>query len=185
MLSRRFGTVLECMVLRERDSGKSRGFGFVTIAEDDKIEAILKQDHELDGRTLTVRRASPKSTAAGISSNEAQAGSCGSSNTAAVHSVRSGDTGRVGGYGGGFNEGCGGYSNCASAGCGSCGGSFGGFSSDPTLKKVFLGGLEGSMTEEAIRAACSNYGQVTDIQMMNDRDNPSVRTQMKLNTLTK
>ena len=38
------------------------------------------------------------------------------------------------------------------------------------LPQVFLGGLEGSMSEESIRSACSNFGQIVEVQMMNDRE---------------
>ena len=56
-----FCTVVDCMVLRERENpSKSRGFGFVTISDESKVEQILASAHELDGRTLTVRRAAPK-----------------------------------------------------------------------------------------------------------------------------
>ena len=55
------GTVLDCMVLRERETQKSRGFGFVTIEEDDAVERILNGEHWLDGRQLNVRRATKKS----------------------------------------------------------------------------------------------------------------------------
>ena len=37
----RFATVLDCMVLRERETNKSRGFGFVTILEEEKAQIIL------------------------------------------------------------------------------------------------------------------------------------------------
>jgi RNA recognition motif-containing protein len=50
------GEITEATVITDRDSGRSRGFGFVTFADDeaaDKAAAALNQT-ELDGRTIKV-----------------------------------------------------------------------------------------------------------------------------------
>ncbi len=50
------GEVTEAVVVTDRDTGRSRGFGFVTFANDesaDKAVAALNQT-ELDGRTIKV-----------------------------------------------------------------------------------------------------------------------------------
>ena len=54
-----YGEVLEAKVIVDRYSGRSRGFGFVTFAnQDDAKNAITKMDGTvLDGRTLTVNEA--------------------------------------------------------------------------------------------------------------------------------
>ena len=51
-----FGEVTEAKVISDRDTGRSRGFGFVTfVNEDDAADAIANMnDKELDGRTLNV-----------------------------------------------------------------------------------------------------------------------------------
>ena len=55
----RFGEVVEAKVITERDSGRSRGFGFVTFADDEAgRNAISEMDGaELDGRTIRVDEA--------------------------------------------------------------------------------------------------------------------------------
>jgi len=56
------GEVTEAKVITDRNSGRSRGFGFVTFADDeaaDKAMAALDQ-HELDGRTIRVNVAQDK-----------------------------------------------------------------------------------------------------------------------------
>jgi RNA recognition motif-containing protein len=56
------GEVVEATVITERDTGRSRGFGFVTFADDeaaDKAMAALDQT-ELDGRTIKVDVAQDK-----------------------------------------------------------------------------------------------------------------------------
>jgi len=49
------GSVLECHIPTERDTGNSRGFGFVTMPEPDAKAALESgQKHEMDGRILKV-----------------------------------------------------------------------------------------------------------------------------------
>ena len=52
----RFGTVSEVAVVLDRETGRSRGFGFVTFDESSAaIQASREMnDQELDGRRLTV-----------------------------------------------------------------------------------------------------------------------------------
>jgi RNA recognition motif-containing protein len=55
----RFGPVIEAKVISDRDTGRSRGFGFVTFdAAADAEEAISEMDGgELDGRQVRVNEA--------------------------------------------------------------------------------------------------------------------------------
>jgi len=56
------GEITEATVIADRDTGRSRGFGFVTFADDeaaDKAIAALNQT-ELDGRTIKVDVAQAK-----------------------------------------------------------------------------------------------------------------------------
>lgn len=57
-----FGELAEVKVVTDRDTGRSRGFGFVTYANpDDAEEAVRKMNGvELDGRTIRVDRAVDK-----------------------------------------------------------------------------------------------------------------------------
>ncbi len=54
-----FGTVVEAKVITDRESGRSRGFGFVTFETNEGArEAIQKMNGaDLDGRTLNVNEA--------------------------------------------------------------------------------------------------------------------------------
>jgi cold-inducible RNA-binding protein len=55
------GVVESAQVVMDRDTGRSRGFGFVEMATTDEAEAAVKKfnGHELDGRTLKVEHAKP------------------------------------------------------------------------------------------------------------------------------
>jgi len=51
-----FGEVSDAKVITDRDTGRSRGFGFVTFAESDAAATAIAQmdGTELDGRTIRV-----------------------------------------------------------------------------------------------------------------------------------
>ena len=57
-----YGSVQEAAVVTDRETGRSRGFGFVTMPDDGEAgEAIEKLNGtEIGGRTLTVNEARPK-----------------------------------------------------------------------------------------------------------------------------
>ena len=59
---KRFGEVVEAKVITERDSGRSRGFGFVTFADDEAGRKAISEMNgtELDGRTIRVDEASER-----------------------------------------------------------------------------------------------------------------------------
>ena len=83
-----YGQVNSAEVISDRESGRSKGFGFVEMADDNEatqaIEALNGQEHE--GRALTVNEARPKEERGG-----------------------GGGGGGRGGYGGGGGGGRGGY----------------------------------------------------------------------------
>jgi RNA recognition motif-containing protein len=95
----KFGQIAEAKVITDRETGRSRGFGFITFASDsDAMSAMSEMDgKEVDGRTIKV--------------NEAQ-----------ERPPRSGG----GGGGGGFGGGGGGYGGGGGGGRGGGGGGYGG-----------------------------------------------------------
>jgi cold-inducible RNA-binding protein len=56
------GTVQSAQVIMERDTGRSKGFGFVEMTTDEEAQAAIAalDGHEMDGRALTVNEARPK-----------------------------------------------------------------------------------------------------------------------------
>ncbi len=58
----RFGTVTAVDLISDRETGRSRGFAFVTMGSRSEGEAAVEglNGRELDGRTLTVNEARPK-----------------------------------------------------------------------------------------------------------------------------
>jgi RNA recognition motif-containing protein len=93
-----FGQVEEAVVVKDRDTGRSRGFGFVRYASDDDADKAIgaMNDTEFDGRRIRVDKATDR---------------------------RGGGGGGGGGYGGG---GGGGYNNGGGGGYGQQQGGYGG-----------------------------------------------------------
>ncbi|MPC14215.1 heterogeneous nuclear ribonucleoprotein 27C-like isoform X2 [Portunus trituberculatus] len=57
-----YGEVIDCVVMKNNETGRSRGFGFVTFADPNKVDAVLKSGpHELDGRTIDPKACNPRS----------------------------------------------------------------------------------------------------------------------------
>jgi len=57
-----FGEIEECKIIMDRMTGRSRGFGFVTIEDEAAGNAAIEalNGKELDGRPLNVNVARPK-----------------------------------------------------------------------------------------------------------------------------
>ncbi|CAN6287277.1 unnamed protein product [Urochloa humidicola] len=107
-----YGDVLDSKVITDRETGRSRGFGFVTFSSEqsmlDAIEAM--NGKELDGRNITVNQAQSRSGGGGGGGGYGGGGGGGYGG------------GRQGGYGGGG----GGYGNGGGYGGRRDGGGYGG-----------------------------------------------------------
>jgi RNA recognition motif-containing protein len=57
-----FGTVESAQVIADRDTGRSKGFGFVEMANQAEAQAAISglNEQEHDGRSLTVNEARPR-----------------------------------------------------------------------------------------------------------------------------
>ena len=57
-----FGEISEAKVITDRDSGRSRGFGFVTFEDGEAADKAIAamNDTDLDGRTIRVNEAQDK-----------------------------------------------------------------------------------------------------------------------------
>lgn len=56
------GSVVSAQVIMDRDTGRSKGFGFVEMGNDSEAQAAIADMNgkEIDGRSLTVNEARPK-----------------------------------------------------------------------------------------------------------------------------
>ena len=100
------GTVESASVVEDRETGRSRGFGFVEMSSNEEGAAAIAQFNgkEVNGRSLTVNEARPRENRGG---------------------------GGGGGYGGGNRGGGGGHGGNRGGGGGDGGGSGGGGNREP------------------------------------------------------
>ena len=101
------GTVESAQVITDRDSGRSKGFGFVEMSSDAEAQAAINalNGQEHDGRALTVNEAKPK---------ESRSGGYGGGGGGGGRGGRGGYGG--GGGGGGRSGGKGGYGGSGGGG---------------------------------------------------------------------
>lgn len=56
-----YGEIIECRIITERATGRSRGYGFVEVNEENMEEILEKTNGvELEGRKLVVNEAKPR-----------------------------------------------------------------------------------------------------------------------------
>ena len=62
-----YGAVDRVSIVTDRDTGQSKGFGFIEMSNDAEGDKAIKalSGHELDGRNLTINEARPKSEGGG------------------------------------------------------------------------------------------------------------------------
>ncbi|KAF4351641.1 hypothetical protein CsatB_025607 [Cannabis sativa] len=120
-----YGEVLQTVVMREKFTGKPRGFAFVVFSDPSVLDRVLQETHTIDGRTVDAKKA--------LSREEQQT------------SARSGNPnpGRNAGGGGGGNM---------------------------RTKKIFVGGLPPTLSEEGFREYFESFGHVTDVVVMYDQN---------------
>jgi hypothetical protein len=103
-----YGSVTSAKVMMDRETGRSKGFGFVEMGSDPEAQAAINgmNGQPIDGRAVVVNEARPR---------EERPGGFGG-----------GGGGSRGGYGGGGGSGGGGYGGGGSSGGGGAGGGGGG-----------------------------------------------------------
>ena len=106
-----YGSVASAKVMMERDTGRSKGFGFVEMGTDAEALAAVEamNGHSLQGRALTVNEARPMEARPPRTGGGGYGGGGG------------------GGYGGGGRSGGGGYGGGDRSGGGGYGGGGGGY----------------------------------------------------------
>ncbi|XP_074290883.1 heterogeneous nuclear ribonucleoprotein 1-like [Silene latifolia] len=117
-----YGDVLQANIMRDKTTGRPRGFGFVHFSDPSVLDRVLQDKHSLDGRSIEAKRATSREE----QQNTARTGNNG---------------GRNGGGGGNIRT-----------------------------KKIFVGGLPPSLTDEGFRQYFEGFGHVTDVVIMFDQN---------------
>jgi len=118
-----FGAVEEAVVVKDRDTGRSRGFGFVRYGQEADAEAAIAamNNIEFDGRTIRVDKASERGSGGGGGGFGGGRGGGGGG-----YNSRGGGGGYGGGRDGGYSGGGGGYGGGQGGGYGGGQGGYGG-----------------------------------------------------------
>jgi RNA recognition motif-containing protein len=106
------GTVRSAQVIADRDTGRSKGFGFVEMGSDQEAQAAIAalNGKEVAGRPLTVNEARPREDrGGGGGGSRGGGGGRGGYGGGGGGGGRGGYGGGGGGYGGGSGGGGGGY----------------------------------------------------------------------------
>lgn len=48
-----FGEVIEAVIMKDRATGRARGFGFVVFADASVADTVVRERHVIDGRTVS------------------------------------------------------------------------------------------------------------------------------------
>ena len=117
-----FGTVTSAKVMMERDTGRSKGFGFVEMGSDAEAQAAINgmNGQPLGGRSLVVNEARP------MEPRPPRSGGGGYGGGGGGYGGGGREGGGGGGYGGGGREGGGGYGGGGGGGRREGGGGYGG-----------------------------------------------------------
>ncbi len=122
-----FGTVTSAKVMMDRETGRSKGFGFVEMGSDAEAQAAINgmNGQALEGRAIVVNEARPREERPGGFGGGR--GGFGGGGGGGYGGGRSGGGGYGGGGGSGYGGGGGGYGGGGRSGGGGYGGGGGGY----------------------------------------------------------
>ncbi|OMO94453.1 hypothetical protein CCACVL1_05999, partial [Corchorus capsularis] len=101
----KYGELTDSVIMKDRHTGRPRGFGFITFADPSVVDTVMEEDHVINGKQVEIKRTIPK----------------GSSQ-----------------------------------------------SSDFKTKKIFVGGIPTSVTEDEFKEFFSKYGKVVEHEIIRD-----------------
>ncbi|GAA0153016.1 hypothetical protein LIER_11352 [Lithospermum erythrorhizon] len=55
-----YGEVMEAVIMKDRATGRARGFGFIVFADPSVADRVVKEKHMIDGRTVEAKKAVPR-----------------------------------------------------------------------------------------------------------------------------
>ncbi|KAJ7543115.1 hypothetical protein O6H91_09G026300 [Diphasiastrum complanatum] len=112
-----YGEVTEVVIMKDRATGRARGFGFVVFADPTVADRVLLEKHTIDGRTVEAKKAVPRDEQQNVGRNMTGGAM---------------PTGHI------------------------------------RTKKIFVGGLASTVTEEDFKRYFEQFGAITDVVVMYD-----------------
>uniref|UniRef100_A0A1D1YXU5 Putative RNA-binding protein C660.15 n=1 Tax=Anthurium amnicola TaxID=1678845 RepID=A0A1D1YXU5_9ARAE len=105
----KYGKVTDYVVMRDRKTGRPRGFGFITYAEPSVVDKVIQDTHVFGGKQVEIKRTIPREAIPGVK--------------------------------------------------------------DFKTKKIFVGGIPTSVTEDEFRNFFAKFGGIKEHQIMRDHSN--------------
>lgn len=103
-----YGTISSAKILREKNTGRSKGFGFVEMADDEAARAAIAalNETEVNGRKVIVNESQPRPEGSGFKKSYGGGGGNRGGGGYGGGGSRGGGGGykKSGGYGGGYNK---------------------------------------------------------------------------------
>lgn len=95
-----YGALVDCVVMKDKTTGRPRGFGFVQFDNTDSADAVMADyaNHQIDGKWIETKRATPQDAMSKGGGGKASAG--------AMMGMMGAMMGAKGGYGGPMMGGC-------------------------------------------------------------------------------
>lgn len=101
----KYGEVIDSVIMKDRHTGRPRGFGFITYADPSVVDTVIKEEHVINDKQVEIKRTIPKGAAQ---------------------------------------------------------------TNDFKTKKIFVGGIPTTLTEEEFKDFFSKYGKVVDHEIILD-----------------
>ncbi|CAO2814306.1 unnamed protein product [Amaranthus hypochondriacus] len=59
----KYGEVVDSVIMKDRLTGRPRGFGFITYADPSVVDTVIKEDHIINDKQVEIKRTIPKGVA--------------------------------------------------------------------------------------------------------------------------
>ncbi|KAJ4837183.1 hypothetical protein Tsubulata_043722 [Turnera subulata] len=57
------GEITDHVIMKDRQTGRPRGFGFITYADPSVVDTVIQEDHAINGKQVEIKRTIPKGSA--------------------------------------------------------------------------------------------------------------------------
>uniref|UniRef100_A0A7N0UXN1 RRM domain-containing protein n=1 Tax=Kalanchoe fedtschenkoi TaxID=63787 RepID=A0A7N0UXN1_KALFE len=68
-----YGEVLEAVIMKDRNTGRARGFGFIVFSDPAVAARVILEKHNIDGRMVEAKKAVPRDDQSTLSRNDSSA----------------------------------------------------------------------------------------------------------------
>ncbi|KAJ2367946.1 hypothetical protein IW150_005540, partial [Coemansia sp. RSA 2607] len=147
----RYGNIMDCTIMRDPNTGRPRGFGFVTFDSVNGVNAVLQEPtHTLDGKKIDPKHAIPRENQQGQPRSYQNNNNNNNNYSGGGQDMNNGSSGGYNTSRGNANQGV-----------------------DPVKDmqgdRIFVGGLPPTATEADMSSGFSQFGNVIDTKLIMDK----------------